>query len=270
MIGMNDLGKNGRIGNQMFQCAGLFGIAKHRGFDYCIPDHSGYKDYGGYHCHELQGYFKMENFEGRYGYVDGDIVQLEQYHFCENLFNECPDNCTLVGYFESEKYFKHVENDIRKNYQFNDFIIEKCFTYGESYLKDNPVGLVVRRGDFILYQNRHRLCDIEYYKTALDYFKNRTILVFSDDIDWCKRQEIFINKNIFFIDTSMGIYKGHFDLCLLSMCSDFVIANSTFAWWGSWLSSNKDKKVISPQKWFGPELEHLITKDLYLPDWILL
>ena len=250
MIGFNNLGQMGRLGNQLFQCAGLLGIAEKRGFEYCIPNHFMYRDYGGYRYHELQSCFKMKDFENRYGYVDGDVVQLDQYHFCEELLEECPDNCTLVGYFESEKYFKHIEDKIRSNYEFLDFITERCYDYAEEYLKNNPVGVVVRRGDFLAdhNKNRHRLCGIEYYKDALECFSDRLILIFSDDIEWCKSQEIFINKNTIFVDTSLGIYKGHFDLCLLSMCSDFIIANSTFAWWGAWLSKNKDKKVIAPKK----------------------
>ena len=125
MIGFNHLGQIGRLGNQMFQCAGLMGIAEYRGFDYCIPDHSLYNDYGGYHYHELQSCFKMKKFENKYGFVDGDIVQLDQYHFCQELMDECPDNSTLIGYFESEKYFKHIENKVRENYEFLDFIVEK-------------------------------------------------------------------------------------------------------------------------------------------------
>ena len=39
-IGMNNLGRNGRLGNQMFQYAALVGIAKQCGFDFRIPDHS--------------------------------------------------------------------------------------------------------------------------------------------------------------------------------------------------------------------------------------
>ena len=62
MIGFNHLGQIGRLGNQMFQCAGLVGIAEKRGFEYCIPDHSMYHDYGGYQYHELQSCFKMEDF----------------------------------------------------------------------------------------------------------------------------------------------------------------------------------------------------------------
>lgn len=267
MIGFNHLGQMGRLGNQMFQSAALIGIAEYRGYDYCIPDHSSNKNYGGYQQHELQGCFKLKHFENKYGYVDGNIVHVHQYHFCQEIMDECPDNCTLVGHFESEKYFKHVESKIRENYQFLDFIIEKCYDYGKNYLTDDPVGLVVRRGDFLSEgnRNRHCVCDIEYYEKSLEKFAGRTILIFSDDIPWCKSQNLFNQKNIIFVDESKGIYKGHFDLCLLSMCSDFIIANSTFSWWGAWLSSNKKKKVIAPQKWYGPELQHSILKD-QLPD----
>jgi hypothetical protein len=37
MIGFDALGKLGRLGNQMFQYASLKGIARNRGYDYCIP-----------------------------------------------------------------------------------------------------------------------------------------------------------------------------------------------------------------------------------------
>lgn len=269
MIGFNHLGKIGRLGNQMFQCAGLLGISEKRGFDYCIPDHSMHHEHGGYQYHELQHCFKMTDFKDNYGYVDGDIVELQQYHFCPEILEECPDNCTLIGYFESEKYFNHIESKIRKNYEFLDIIQEKCYNYGKDYLKDDPLAVVVRRGDFLAEhnKNRHCLCPLEYYEKALGMFKEKTVLIFSDNISWCKEQYIFQNKNTFFVDNSLGISKGYFDLCLLSMCSDFIIANSTFSWWGAWLSSNKNKKVIAPEKWYGPELQHLILKDQLPNTW---
>lgn len=269
MIGFNHLGKIGRLGNQMFQCAALLGIAKYRNYDYCIPDHSNNLDYGGYHQHELQGCFKMSEFVGKYGEIDGDIIQLDQYHFCQELMDECPDNCTLLGYFESEKYFKHIENDIRINYQFKDEILETCLKHGEKFLTENPVALVIRRGDFLAPHNinRHKVCDISYYENALKKFKNRSILIFSDDVEWCKNQKLFNSRQCNFVENNSSIYKGHFDLCLLSMCNDFIIANSTFAWWGAWLSDNKNKKVIAPKEWFGSELKHNILVDQIPEGW---
>ena len=60
------------------------------------------------------------------------------------------------------------------------------------------------------------------------------------------------------------------DLCLMTMCNDFIIANSSFSWWGAWLSTNKDKRVIAPSKWFGPPLNvQNDTKDLYCKGWEL-
>lgn len=268
MIGFNDLGRHGRLGNQMFQVAGLTGIAAYRGYDCCIPDHSGHREFGGYKYHDLQACFTMKHFEARYGFVEGDTVRLDQYHFCPEFVEECPDNVSLLGHFESEKYFKHAENKVRENFEFLDCIKEQCFSFGRDFLGDTPVGVVVRRGDFLEegMKRRHCLCSLDYYKEALGKFKGRTIVVFSDDIPWCKEQSIF--EDGIFVDRSEGVFKGHFDLCLLSMCSDFIIANSTFAWWGAWLSQNKDKEVIAPKQWFGPDLQHLILKDQLPESWV--
>ena len=57
-------------------------------------------------------------------------------------------------------------------------------------------------------------------------------------------------------------------MCLMSMCSDHIIANSTFSWWGAWLANAGI--VIAPSKWFGENLTHNNTKDLYLKDWVKL
>ena len=60
------------------------------------------------------------------------------------------------------------------------------------------------------------------------------------------------------------------DMCLMTMCSDFIIANSTFSWWPAWLSTNPDKKVIYPKQWFGITgytKDHDVS-DLFPEDWI--
>ena len=57
----------------------------------------------------------------------------------------------------------------------------------------------------------------------------------------------------------------------MSMCSDFIIANSSFSWWGSWLSKNPDKRIIAPKKWFGVGYTSAHdTSDLYCDNWEVL
>ena len=94
------------------------------------------------------------------------------------------------------------------------------------------------------------------------------MISFSDDTEWCKQQELFSGDR-FLVSESGNPYV---DLCLMSMCSDFIIANSTFSWWGAWLSANKDKKVIAPKKWFGTQgyTKDHNTEDVIPNEWIRL
>ena len=86
-------------------------------------------------------------------------------------------------------------------------------------------------------------------------------MIFSDDIEWCKEQEMFKGYRFHFYDSqSTGI-----DLCLQSLCTYHIIANSSFSWWGSWLA--KSEKTIAPKNWRGslPYVE-----GLYLKDWVVI
>jgi hypothetical protein len=277
MIGMNLLGKNGRLGNQMFQYASLVGISKNRNFDYCIPDHSKYnlleefEDKNGRSLHhQIQKFFKLSNLNGRFGCIDGDTIDVHQHHFCEELFEECPDNVTLSGYFESYYYFENVEKELRLDFEFKDDLLEESEKFLTKKNLKNPVFISVRRGDFLLYPDCHPVCDEKYYLDCIELIgKDRQFLIASDDIEWCKNQELFKKNNFSFIDcTPKNILKSGFDICLGSLCDDFIIANSTFSWWASWLGKNKNKKVFIPDPWFGVKYKNLIT-DGYYPDYTI-
>ena len=89
---------------------------------------------------------------------------------------------------------------------------------------------------------------MDYYKAALDHFdSDRNVIVFSDDPLWCHDEPTFADDRFIISENE----DNRVDLCLMSLCNDFIIANSTYSWWGAWLSSNKDKKVIAPLQWFG-------------------
>jgi hypothetical protein len=88
------------------------------------------------------------------------------------------------------------------------------------------------------------------------------VIVFSDDPEWCKN---VFKKDPFIISTFEDPF---FDLCLMSLCDYHIIANSSFSWWGSWLANSK--QTIAPKKWFAGEFLNWNTRDLYLPNWIII
>ena len=61
--------------------------------------------------------------------------------------------------------------------------------------------------------------------------------------------------------------SAYIDLCIMSMCTHNIIANSSYSWWASYLNTNTEKKVISPSRWFGTNIN---VNDLYLENWITL
>ena len=261
MIGFDYLGKAGQLGNQMFQYAATKGIAVHRGYEMCIPDHDEvfHDGIGNYLRIELDKPFTIPS---RRGIVGGSVVQEQGFHFNENLFENCPDNVSLYGFFQSEKYFKHIEDEIRQDFKFNSNIQGECEPIVDEVFDQSPIALHIRRGDFLTNNANHNNLTLDYYFAALGKFEDdRNVIIFSDDTEWCKQQELFSGDR-FLVSESGNPYV---DMCLMSMCSDFIIANSTFSWWGAWLANSK--QVIAPTKWFGPGNKTKDTSDLIPERW---
>lgn len=262
MIGINNLGFNGRLGNQMFQYSAMVGIAKNLKYDYCIPDNN----------NDLSKCFKLESCKNR-GTISGDEIILHDSHeFCLELFNECPDNVTLTGYFQSEKYFENVKDLIRKDFTFNDEIYSKVLSLFPNIGEYNSI--VVRRYeddfDYVGCSKNHRNIPIEYYEEAVRIIgNNEKYIVCSNNVNWCKSQTLFKKENFIINDIDIDI-KAYFDLCLTSLCKNFIISNSSFSWWGAWLGKIPNKVIISPKLWYGENLSHIITKDLIPDNWRLL
>ena len=265
MIGLNYLGKMGQLGNQMFQYAALKGIAAKHNYKTIIPSHNDVivDALGNKLRIELFDAFDIPCYPMDVGYIPHERnLQEPHYHFSQELLDNCPDNVSLVGYFQSEKYFKHIEDDIRKLFGPKEAALS-CWA-STQHLFDNPVALHIRRGDFLINSVHHHNLSMKYYETALRAFgKERQIIIFSDDTDWCKAQPLF-DGDRFLVCEGGGPYT---DLYMMSRCSDFIISNSTFAWWGAWLSDNEDKLVIYPDRWFGPNNIDKSTADLFPPKW---
>jgi hypothetical protein len=290
MLAFNHLGRLGYLANQMFQYAAIKGIAAYNGIEYMIPENSQMQLFEG---------FKMENATKHRGFL-GDVsvrdgrgapvgcnIRAESgFHFDEELFKNPPSDTSLYGFFQSEKYFSNISNEIVKDFTFKNEILEPCIEFISKVTSfyGKTVSLHIRRGDYLTNSANHYNLSLDWYQKALEKFPEHTVLIFSDDIEWCKNQSIFDADRFMFSETKDGkvvrldgrwdsTNMDHwYDLCLQSLCDDNIISNSTFSWWAAYLNQNKEKVVVSPdpsKMWFGPNNAHLDTKDLIPSDWIL-
>ena len=263
MIGLNYLGRMGHLVNQMFQYAALKGIATWNGYEYVFPYNSQVLDDG------IGNKLRIELFDAfkikheYYGVLNTQKEMHEShFHFDDKLFDTCPDDSCLIGFFQTPKYFDHIESQIREDFTFHDGFVKDCQLMLD--LVEDPIAIHIRRGDFLINSGNHYNLSLSYYKNALDEFGNdRQVVIFSDDPQWCKEQELFADDR-FLVSEGNGPYH---DLYMMTQCSDFIIGNSTYSWWGAWLCNNPDKIVIYPDKWFGPNNQNNSTKDLFPKGW---
>lgn len=170
----------------------------------------------------------------------------------------------LTGYFQSEKYFKEIEAQIREAFQFGKQIwnglpkeqAEKIKDYRNRIEKTTAVSVHIRRGDYlendVVYGG---ICTDTYYRKAIaamkEKFPDAVFFVFSNEAEWAKNwiADNYENKDDFIIIEGTTEDTGYLDLFLMSLCSHYIIANSSFSWWGAWLNPDKGKVVIAPSKW---------------------
>jgi len=263
MIGHNHLGRNGRFGNQMFQYAATKGIAANRGFDFCIPpgpvNDEEFNDEE--NQHKLFMAFQLSSVK-EVNLFPAPYRQEASFNFDEDLFNNCEDNVNLYGYLQSEKYFKHIETEIRKDFIWLDSVWNTCKEIYDQIIPDGEaISLHVRRTDQVVKQKYHYLQTDDYFTKALAKLpSDLPVIVFSDEPQWCKTQELFSDDRFLISESSDNIH----DMCLMTMCQYHIIAASTFSWWGAWLADSK--KVIAPVSWFGPDAT-LDDTDLIPEEW---
>ena len=114
--------------------------------------------------------------------------------------------------------------------------------------------------DHLIKPTYHPVLPLSYYEEALSKFPSDIpVLVFSDEPAWCFEQDLFKDDRFLISDSGDNIT----DMCLMSMCQYQIMANSTYSWWGAWLSNSEH--VIAPRLWFGPDGQD--PKDIYVERW---
>jgi len=200
-----------------------------------------------------------------YGYLRSPIIKAKQklikpkklqiiveknMEFISN-FDALPNNLYLKGYWQNFRYFESISNIIKEDFSFIQPIGENCIPILNKIKNCNSVCLNVRRTDFIN-NSTHKTLDSNYYKKAEQIIsksiKNPVFFVFSDDIEWCKKN-INPDYETHFIEHEYAGEKFKDYLNLMSNCKHFIIPNSSFALWAAWFSTNKDKEIILPEFW---------------------
>ena len=259
-VSFNGLGNEGRLGNQMFQYAFIRGMSKRYGYDFIIPDANAnrFDNYGLFDCFKLEG---CKTGEGSY-----PTLECRDTAFNQKFLDECSDNTNYSGVFQTEKYFANATEELRKDFTFHKEILDPCQEFIDNV--GDVIFLHVRRGNSNLVGNRgekwsyqmlqdyHPLMKKEYYLEALSHFdESKKVIILSDTIDWCKKQDWLQDDRFLFSDSSYEVFDDgasvpYIDLCLMSLCSGGIIANSSMSWWGAWLQ-NDTGKIIAPNPWYG-------------------
>ena len=249
----------GRFGNQMFQYATLYGVAKDKNYEYGVP--YGMRSQTEHLDFCLPDAFNISAKDCR-NKISSSVYMEMEFKYDPSILN-IPDNCELRGYFQTEKYFKKYRNNLlSQEFCFKPNIQNKV----NQLLDGNDSELIsvhMRLGDYLNIQDCHPICSADYYKAAFEMLpKDAQIVLFSDE--YYKALPFFRDLGINVMCT--GTNDRFIDMCMMTKCNYHIIANSSYSWWGAWLSNSK--KVIAPKKWFGPSINvPKIWHDIYAEGW---
>jgi hypothetical protein len=283
----------GGLGNQLFQYAVGRTLAERTGGVLKL-DITEFKNYE-FHSYSLQHFNIKKEYPtkeelrefvryrprgGRLGrllnplFADPTLyIQEPSYTFNASILELKPP-CYLHGYWQSEKYFTSIEHIIRSEFTLATPLSDYAKGVAERIdASKEPVCLHVRRGDFAKHTTVsafHGTCSLEYYEEAINIIKKTistpTFFVFSDDIDWA-REHIKTGFPTEFV--GQGAERNYEDLELMKHCKHHILSNSTFGWWGAWLSKPQESKItIAPKKWFAGK--NFDLSDLIPARWIQL
>jgi hypothetical protein len=199
-----------------------------------------------------------------------NIYREPHFHFDPRFFT-LTDPVYLDGYFQSEKYFKPIENLLRRELTVKENLIKHLATYKEKLQQQESVAVHIRRGDYAQKKmlEIHGLQPPAYYNEAIKKMAQKLnrpfFYFFSDDIEWVKANITLDHPHEFITGFTQTAIE---DFYLMTQCKHTIIANSSFSWWAAWLNNNTNKIVIAPAKWFNKAPHN--TQDLLSANWLVI
>jgi len=270
----------GGLGNQMFQYAVARRLSAMRGVTFkmdirifdnypksCVPR---YYELGNFNVKEV--FASQDEIDDiiKKNKIKGEDLGREKGELTFNpMVLDYTDDIYFRGYWQSEKYFSDVRNDLLQEFSLKNALSKdalQCLNDIASSL--NSISLHIRRGDYVEDKTTnqfHGVCDLEYYYHAIEILRRKfgavKLYVFSDDIAWVK-ENFVVEENTMYV--SELVKNNVEELFLMSRCTHHIIANSTFSWWGAWLGKAENKIVIAPKRWFKKD----VAIDIIPDDWM--
>lgn len=203
------------------------------------------------------------------------------------------DDIYLEGYWQTEKYFQTVSQEVRQAYDVDGLLrylgvaAEPCrkrqnsegqefsgnrIRRAEDWLADitstRSVSVHIRRGDYLLPENKTLfggICTEEYYRTAMKTMRQEypdcRFYLFTNDKEWAKAGIDVNCYNINVVDIEET--NDYLEFALMSKCKHHILANSSFSWWASYLNQNPNKTVLAPDRWLnGWDCEDFYRQDM--------
>jgi hypothetical protein len=259
-----------QFGSQMGQYAGLYAVSKKLNCEIRL-----FEEY----IHQFRGVKLFDAFDLEHHVFTYDfdntitaVYQVKDVVLDNNVFELNPQhNWDIQGWFHLYHYWHEYRNDLIDIFQFKPEILDIAIRNIENIRENESypiVSLHVRRGDYLQVASLNLTLD--YYNEAISIFLERfpyfKVLVFSDDIEWCK--QYIVGENVFYSENN----SNYVDMCMMTLCDHNIIANSTFSWWGAYLNQNIDKIVVCPQNYIGSSdpSNQFMNKNYYPKEWISL
>ena len=259
-----------QFGSQMGQYAGLYAVSKKLNFEIKL-----FEEY--IHLFREVKLFDAFNLDPQRCSIKDVSPIIQRYELKESIMDsdvfsiDNNSNWDIQGWFHLYHYWHEYRNDLIDIFRFKPEIFDIAIRNIENIRENESypiVSLHVRRGDYLQVSSLNLTLD--YYNEAISIFLERfpyfKVLVFSDDIEWCK--QYIVGENVFYSENN----SNYVDMCMMTLCDHNIIANSTFSWWGAYLNQNLEKIVVCPKNYIGPADPdaQFINNNYYPNDWISL